>query len=52
MANNSMNLKQKSEILNKTLCLGNIIQYNDASIQEKTNFTGYLDHFSLDHDSI
>ena len=52
MANNSMNLKQKSEILNKKLCLGNIAQYNDVSIQEKTNFTGYVDHFYLDHDNV
>ena len=43
---------KKSEILNKTLCLGNIVQYDDASIQEKTNFTGYMDHFSVDHDIV
>ena len=25
------------------------MQYDDESIQEKTNFTSYINHFSLDH---
>ena len=40
-----MNLKQKkSEIANKALCMRNIVQYDDASIQEKTS---YIHQFSL-----
>ena len=47
-----MNLKQKKEIINKVLCLGNIVQYDDESIQLKTNFTGNIMHFSLEHGKV
>ena len=43
-----MNLRQKkSEIVNRTLCLGNIVQYDNKTVQEKTSFNGYVYHFSL-----
>ena len=34
------------------LCLGNIVQYDDETIQEKTSFTGNIHHFSLDYASM
>ena len=42
---------KSSEILNKTLCLRNIMQYDDNSIK-KTSFSGRFYDFSLDQYSI
>ena len=40
---------RKSEIVNKALSLGNIVQYDDNTVQQKTSFDGHIFHFSLDH---
>ena len=37
---------KKSEIVNRPLCLGNIVQYDDETIQDKTSFTSYIHHYS------
>ena len=37
---------EASEIINRALCLGNIVQYDDESVQKKTYFNGGIYHFS------